>query len=122
MLRELPHVRQVPGDRYRRWFSNEALEVVVWYEPTGSIFGFQICYDLQEEPRALTWTPKSGFSHAAVDGGEDSVMSNRSPMLRPGAIYDAGLLDQAFHASSAGLPAPEKRFIEDKLAESVRPA
>ncbi len=121
MLREMRNVRQVPGDRFRRWFSDETLEIVVWYEPDGAIFGFQICYDPQGEPRALTWTRERGFSHAGVDGGEDKPSANRTPILRPGAKYDASLLRKAFLASGGGLPAGERAFVEGKLAESVRP-
>jgi hypothetical protein len=122
MLRELLHLRQVPNDRRRRCFYNEELEVVLWYEPDDSIFGFQISYDLQERPRALTWTRKSGFSHASIDGGDDSVFSNRTPMLRPDGTCNFSWLNRAFLANSSGLPADERSFIEDKLSESFRPA
>jgi hypothetical protein len=119
MLKELQHVRQITDDRHRRIFTDECLEVVVWYAPSGSIYGFQLSYDLKNKPRALTWTPKHSFSHAVIDGGEDSVYSNRTPLLPPDANYESALLLQYFCRSSPGLPAPEKAFIDAKLAESV---
>ena len=120
MLRELSNVRQVPGDCFRRWFTGEDLEIVVWYDEAGAISGFQICYDPRSQPRALTWTLKRGFSHAAIDDGDDKPTSNRTPMLRPCGYYDAAKLRESFLASGGGLPAREKAFIEDKLAESTR--
>ena len=120
MLRELRNVRQEPGDSFRRWFTDENLEIVVWYAPDNSIFGFQICYDLRSQPRALTWTLKRGFSHAAIDEGDDKPTSNRTPMLVPNSHYDAAKLRESFLASSGSLPAKEKAFIEGKLAESAR--
>ena len=120
MLREMRDVRQVPGDRFRRWFTDEALEVVVWYETDGSIYGFQICYDPEGMSRALMWTRGRGFSHAELDDGEDKPSSNRTPILRPSSKYDAALLRKAFLGCAGGLPTAEKAFVESKLAESVQ--
>jgi hypothetical protein len=119
VLHELRNVRQVPGDHFRRWFTDESLEIVVWYEEGGAIFGFQVCYDSREQPRALTWTQKRGFSHAAIDGGEDKPTSNRTPMLSPSHDYDAARLIEAYRATAGGLPERERAFIEGKLAESA---
>jgi len=119
MLHEQRNVRQVPGDYFRRWFSDENLEIVVWYDEAGALFGFQVCYDPRDQPRALTWTQKRGFSHAAIDAGEDKPTSNRTPMLSPSHDYDAAKLREAFRTSSGGLPKHERTFIEDKLAESA---
>ncbi len=121
MLRELRNVRQIPGDRFRRWFTDENLEVVVWYEESGTIYGFQLCYDPRSQPRALTWTPKHGFSHAEIDDGDDKPTSNRTPILRSNADYNAAQLREAFLTSADELPAPEKAFIVSKLAESSAP-
>ncbi len=120
MLHELKPVRQVPGDLFRRWFADENLEAVIWYDPAGAIAGFQLCYDLRSEPRALTWTLKRGFSHASLDDGDDKPTSNRTPILRISANHDTALLWESFLASGGGLPATEKALIEGKLAEWVR--
>jgi hypothetical protein len=119
VLHELRNVRQVPGDHFRRWFSDENLEIVVWYGEDGAIFGFQVCYDPRDQPRALTWTQKRGFSHATVDAGEDKPTSNRTPMLSPSHDYDAAKVREAFRTAAAGLPEKERAFIESKLAESA---
>jgi hypothetical protein len=120
MLHELRNVRQVPGDHFRRWFTDETLEIVVWYDQPGAVYGFQLCYDLRSQPRALTWTLKRGFSHAAIDEGDDKPTSNRTPLLSPSTDYDAAKLREAFLGSAGGLPAAEKAFIEGKLAEWAR--
>src|SRR5271167_1142106 len=112
MLRELSPVRQVPGENFRRWFADQTLEIIVWYDQASSISGFQACYDLPDQPRALTWTLKRGFSHATIDNGEDKPTSNRTPMLAPSSDYDAAKLFQSFLASGTELPPKEKAFIE----------
>jgi hypothetical protein len=119
MLRELP-VSQVLDDYPRRRFADPDLDLIVWYESDGSIHGFQLAYDPRETPRALTWTRKRGFSHDLVDGGEDSVNVNRSPMLRPSRDYDPDELRGAFQAAAHELPAPEKAFVDDKLDAAKR--
>ena len=98
---------------------DENLEIVVWYEESETIYGFQLCYDLRGQPRAVTWMPRHGFSHAAIDNGDDKATSNHSPVLRPCANYDAAKLCEAFSATANGLPAPEKTFVENKLRESA---
>jgi hypothetical protein len=92
----------------------------MWYGADGEIHGFQLSYDLERRPRALTWTRKRGFSHSVIDDGEESVLANRSPLLRASAEYDAPALRGVFAVSSRGLPTAEGAFIEGKLAESAR--
>lgn len=120
MLRESQPARQIPGDYFRRYFTDTALGLVVWYESDGSIHGFQLSYDLENEPRALTWTPGKGFSHSSIDDGEESVLSNRAPLLRPASGYDPIKLRADFIASADSLPLVERSFVEAKLAEAVR--
>jgi hypothetical protein len=120
MLRESPRVRQIPGDYFRRWFTGNALALFIWYEADGSIHGFQLSYDLENDPRALTWTPTKGFSHASIDDGEESVLSNRTPLLRPSSGCDPLKLRADFISSADGLPSREKSFVEARLAEAAR--
>jgi hypothetical protein len=70
MLREISDVRQIPGDPRRRWFSDDAFDLIVWESRAGGIAGFQLCYDNGGDQRALTWAPEAGLRHCAVDTGE----------------------------------------------------
>ena len=119
MLRETQYVAQVRGDRFRRCFVDAKLDLVVWYEATGAIYGFQLSYDPEGSQRVVTWTPERGFSHASLDVGEESPLANRSPVLRPSADYEADQLLTAFLSASAELPGAERAFIETKLRESA---
>lgn len=47
MLVELKDVRQIPNDGFRRWFTDEDFDLIVWYEDD-KITGFQLCYDKKE--------------------------------------------------------------------------
>ena len=120
MLRESQPARQIPGDYFRRYFADVALGLFVWYESDGSIHGFQLSYDLENDPRALTWRPRKGFSHSSIDDGEESVLSNRAPLLRPSSECDPIKIRADFIASAKDLPALERSFVEAKLAEAAR--
>ena len=41
-LDEVQTPRQHPGEPRRRWFTSVALDLIVWYDPTGRPAGFQL--------------------------------------------------------------------------------
>ena len=82
MLNEIKNVHQPAREQgFRRWFSDEELELIVWYSAAGEISGFQLCYDLQGTERSFTWKKDGALKHAVIDSGEDSPLQNQSPML-----------------------------------------
>jgi hypothetical protein len=84
MLHEFKSVAQQPRTPgYRRWFSDAAMELIVWYSPDGTIRGFQLCYDRDGRERAFTWHVEAGMVHTAVDEGDSSPLRNDSPILVP---------------------------------------
>ena len=83
MLSEIPGVMQErnAGTR-RRWFQDDGMELIVWYRPDGSVEGFQLCYQADDQrERALTWRGGHGFSHARVDSGDTRPEKNLTPIL-----------------------------------------
>lgn len=70
MLFEILHVRQIPGEYYRRWFSDENLDLIIWYSMKKEIVGFQLCYKSGIDEKALTWFIDRGYSHHKIDDGE----------------------------------------------------
>lgn len=119
MLRELSHVRQLPNDYFRRCFLDTTLDLLVWYKPDESIYGFQLSYDRQGNPRAVTWIEERGLSHARIDYGEDDPFANRAPILLFDSNFDAAALLDEFISSAENLPFPEKEFIQQKLSKTI---
>ena len=70
MLTEIQNVRQIPGEGFRRWFSDNYFDLIVWYDDERKLVGFQLCYDKDGRERALTWTHEHGFQHNRIDSGE----------------------------------------------------
>ena len=87
MLREIGNVRQYPGQLFRRWFNDEALDLFVWYHADGSIAGFQLCFDKDTRERALTYTDENGYSINEVEAN-GSAWDMSSPVLAmPGTEF-----------------------------------
>lgn len=112
VLKEFPHVKQEHSGGRRRWFEDELVELVVWYRENGAIDGFQICYPGSDQrERALTWREGAGFSHAAVDAGDERPDKNLTPVLvADGAVPWAALIAD-FDTRSRELEAPLREFV-----------
>ena len=114
MLREFTEVKQERGAGRRRWFESDGFELIVWHLPTGEVEGFQICYDVGQGDHALTWRAGQGFSHSAIDAGEDVPLRKCTPILIPDGAVPWDRLCAMFEARSASL--------DESLRELVRAA
>ena len=115
MLKEAKHVLQIDGEPRRRWFDDEYFDLIVWFEPGEEIWGFQLCYDRERKPRALTWTRKHGYKHTGIDDGEHSGASKGSPVLVEDGLFDAPLISRKFEKDAAELPHCITAFVLEKL-------
>ena len=117
MLREWSGVRQVPGEGVRRWFTDEDMDLIVWYRQDGSVRGFQLCYGKRCTEHALTWTDDGSVSHAKVDDGETGRAGGpkQTPVLVQDGTIDAGRLIPEFLARAETIDAAVRDLIVDKL-------
>ncbi len=113
---EAKNVRQIKGDPPRRWFSDSFFDLIVWLDTDNSIWGFQLCYDLEVNPRALTWTKVQGYSHSGIDDGEGSCGAHKSSpiLVRDGLFYPKGVSER-LTASAGDLPAETLLFVTEKI-------
>lgn len=116
MLREVKNLRQERGPGRRRWFQSDGFELVVWLSRGGEVTGFQICYNLGGNERALTWRPRSGFVHSVVDGGDDSPLKNLTPVLQPDGRVPWAELIARFEERGVALEPDLHRLVRDRLA------
>jgi len=121
VLYEVRKTRQVPGEALRRWFSDENFDLIVWYSSKGAICGFQLCYRLGPEEKALTWFADKGFSHNTVDDGEDRPgRSKMTPILVPDGEFEKAMVLKLFKAAGEEIDAGIVDFVESKLLEFAR--
>lgn len=118
MLREFPSVRQIPGEGFRRWFTDEQFDLYVWYESRSArrVVGFQLCYDKQGRQKALTWYRDRGYLHTAVDDGESSPLKNRTPILVADGVFPRDRITALFREAAASLDTGLAELVAGKLA------
>jgi hypothetical protein len=122
VLVEYRNVRQIRGEGFRRWFSDDYFDLIVWYEGfprrrTG-ITGFQLCYDRNGYERALTWTRDHGYSHERVDTGEVAGgYLKQTPILVADGVFESGQVAKRFREASKGIDPDIADLVLDKLAE-----
>lgn len=116
MLKEAKNVMQVPGEPRRRWFDDEDFDLIVWFEPGEEIWGFQLCYDREKKPRALTWTRRYGYKHAGIDNGEHIWgASKSSPVLIEDGLFDAPSISEKLEKAAGEMPHGLTAFILEKV-------
>jgi hypothetical protein len=109
------------GSVIRRWFTNESIDLIVWYNLDGEISSFQLCYGKPRNERAITWKRAKGLSHHTVDAGEDNPMKNKTPILKNGASSDMDEVIRIFSEASGSIDKAVSKsviqILQDHLAE-----
>ncbi len=117
MLYEILKVRQIPGEPYRRWFTDTLYDLYVWYadEARREIVGFQFCYDKNRLEHAVTWHKGRGFRFNKVDQGLDDPLGNQSQILRADGRVRREALVMTFHSAAKELDQTMVKAILDVL-------
>ena len=117
MLSEFPRVKQESGPGRRRWFEDDGLDLIVWYDDAGEIRGFQICYRVAAiRARALTWRLGQGFAHAAVDEGDERPDKNQTPILIPDGEVPWERISEEIVQRGAALEPELRSLVVERLA------
>ncbi len=116
MFSEIKHISQSKDEPFRRWFWSRNLDLTVWYNDTDEIVGFQLCYQIDGDEKALTWRTGRGYSHNTVDSGEDDpARPKKTPLLVADGVFDKQTIVDLFIAESAELDEACRVFIIGKL-------
>ncbi len=122
MLKETRQVKQVPGERRRRWFSDEVMDLTVWFDEREAPAGFELCYDKGKNERALRWSRTEGFLHERVDDGEGRPGRHKSsPVLLPDGQFDAAAVLRRFSERSREMDPQIAVFVQQALQGYPRP-
>ncbi len=117
MLAERRNVRQIPGEGFRRWFTDEYFDLIVWYDSERlRITGFQLCYDRLRNERALTWTERYGFSHTGIDDGQVPGSHPASPVLTADGFFDGERVLDRFRSSCREIDPDVAEFVRERLS------
>lgn len=111
MFYEIKNVKQLKGQDYRRWFTDDYFDLFIWYGPDKKISSFQLTYDKGHKERAVTWKRGGSITHTGVDDGEDNPMASMTPLLESDGVFDNIAVAEQFKDAA--------REIEPKLADFV---
>ena len=101
----------------RRWFSSSDIDLIVWSDETRAITAFELYYDKSINEHVLIWRKESGFSHLAVDDGEQKPVLNykEAPLLIPDGIFDPDRIKRLFERLQDGLSAVVAKVVRQEL-------
>lgn len=116
MLREIPNVQQVPGEPPRRWFFSHEQDLLVWFGEDGTPAAFQLAYGKYRNERAIRWKKGTGFTHDAVDDGENYGVVKQAAILVGDGYFDANAVLERFLEISVELPAEIVSFVSERLS------
>ena len=118
MLKNTP-IRILEKERPRRWMLDDFLDLIVWYQPDGSVYGFQLCYDKLADERALTWIHTGKFTHDRIDDGEGrAARAKGTPVLLGGGDFDYETLRKEFLNRSTAIDSEIRELVLSKMAEA----
>ena len=107
MLVEIEKVRQIPGEDFRRWFTDANTDLIIWYDSPegGRITGFQLCFDKKSVQRCLTWQ-KDAIGNGSILSADGRYSRNRVVRL--------------FDATAGGLPEDLRHLVRTVLTGNNR--
>jgi len=117
MLREISNVQQVPGEPRRRWFFSHEQDLLVWFGEDGTPVAFQLAYGKYRNERALRWKAGKGFTHEAVDDGENLGVVKQAAILVADGYFNATNVLYRFTELSAEVPREIVDFVCERLKE-----
>ncbi len=93
--------------------------VIVWTDEDRSITAFELYYDKNVNEHALVWRKGIGFSHLAVDDGEQKPILNykETPILVPDGSFDADRIKRLFEGVLEQLPTELSEFVRHELGK-----
>jgi hypothetical protein len=103
----------------RRWFSSSDMDVIIWLDESRSITAFELYYDKNVNEHVLVWRNGFGFSHLAVDDGEQKPVHNykEAPILIPDGVFEADRVRRMFETTREDLPAELFKIVYHELGK-----
>jgi hypothetical protein len=116
-MEELKNVYQKANDIFRRWFRDNYFDLIVWYNDAKDIVGFQLCYDVQNYERAITFSDGK-FSHNKIDQGNDPA-KNRTPILVADGVFDESIVIPKFKEAGKAIDKDIYEYVLHKIEEYI---
>jgi hypothetical protein len=117
MLKEAKSVRQIPGEPFRRWYTDNETNLIVWLDQY-RIVGFQLIVPNGNDQAVFTWHEGREVTVTSLDDGEGNMGHLKmTPILSKAHAVDRLAAFRHFKAVSAELPSGLSHLIEQKITE-----
>lgn len=120
MLKEIPSVRQIPGEPHRRWFHDEGMDLFIWQQGE-TIVSLQLSYDKPHRERTLIWHCDRGYRHSRTDEGLRPGRHPGTPLLVADGAFDMERVAAEFDERAAEMDRSVKAFVLDKILQALLP-
>lgn len=117
MMYQITNAKEFDGDKKIRWFSDDYMDLVIWLGPSDSIVSFQLVYDRQKNPHALSWKKGKGYLHERVDDGELPGRMKMTPVLMHDGPFKKGAIAGEFSNRSREMDPDVADFVYRRLQE-----
>ncbi len=114
---EISHVRQVPGERRRRWFSSQEFDLVVTEDGSGQPRAFELYYDIYSAEQGGVLCREDGaLLHCGVDASRGPGGSPATGMIvSRRTVFNAHHIIPRFLDRAAHLPPGIVAWVSEKL-------
>ena len=121
MLHRISITSNKQSSQFTHWYNDDYADLYVWFDIAGAIEGFQFCYNKSSDEHSLTWKRVSGYTHNRIDAGEDSPLSNQTPIVLPDGLCPLDQLRREFTRRSKKLEPAIRNFIIAALDLALHP-
>ena len=101
----------------RRWFYSPQIDLIVWTNTDHSLVAFEFYYDKGIDEHVLVWHQDSGFTHMAVEDGEQKpvLQYKQAPILVADGHFDLDRIRNLFQYSCEDLPSEVAHVVGQAL-------
>jgi hypothetical protein len=102
----------------RRWFYSPQIDLIVWANEANALVAFEFYYDKAVDEHVLIWHQDSGFTHMAVEDGEQKpvLQYKQAPILVADGHCDLDRIRGLFQDSCEDLPSEVVQVVHQALA------
>ncbi len=116
MMYRILNVRQVPGEDFKVWFTDDYWDLFIWIDKNKRVSSFQLGYGKPAEEQMIIWRRGGGITAARVSDGEENLTENRTPMLTENSDYDLDSVIKRFSEDSKKINSKISDFVISTLS------
>jgi hypothetical protein len=116
MLVEYKKVSQKEKGIIRKWYHDNYFDLIIWFDSEGNKIGFQLCYNIYGDEKAITLRGKN-YSHNKVDDGQQISGSHMTPILVQDGVFEKESVLDKFEKESLKIESELREYVINGIKE-----